>query len=60
LHEPAIGEAVWHNFLPQALQNGQIRSVLKTCIAGRGLESIQTGIDEVSNGVSATKVVVVA
>ena len=60
LHEPEIGKAVWEDFLPHALDSGQIRPALKTKVVGRGLESIQAGIDEIKNGVSATKVVVLA
>lgn len=58
--EPDVGKAVLTDFLPAALESGQIKPLLKTEIAGRGLESIQAGIDLVKAGVSGTKVVVLA
>lgn len=60
LSEPAIGKAVWEGFLPGALERGQIKPLLHTVIAGKGVESIQHGIDMVKAGVSASKVVVLA
>lgn len=60
LDEPDVGKAVWEGFLPGALERGQVKALLKTAIAGKGLESIQDGIDMVKAGVSGTKVVVVA
>ena len=60
LSEPAVGEAVWQNFMPKALASGQIRPLLKTVLAGHGLESVQAGIDIVKAGVSGSKVVVLA
>lgn len=46
--------------MPEALAEGRIRSLLSTRVVGRGLEHIQTGIDEVKQGVSGTKVVIIA
>ncbi|KAK4556721.1 hypothetical protein LTR86_006292 [Recurvomyces mirabilis] len=57
---PNIGKEVWENFMPHALRSGQVRPVLRTKIAGKGLDDIQTALDEVKKGVSGTKVVVVA
>jgi hypothetical protein len=58
--EPTVGEAVWNQFLPLALKTGQIKPVLKSLIAGHGLGAVQTGIKLLKEGVSATKVVVLA
>lgn len=55
-----VGKAVWEDFLPGALERGKVRALVKTAIAGQGLESIQAGIDTVKAGVLGTKVVVVA
>lgn len=55
-----MGETVWNKFLPFALQTGQVKPVLKSLIAGRGLGAVQTGINLLKEGVSATKVVVLA
>lgn len=58
--EPDTGKAVWEDFVPAALEKGQIKPLLRTAIAGEGLESIQEGVNMVKAGVSGTKVVVVA
>ena len=58
LKEPAVGDAVWRHYLPSALRTGQIKPVVKTLIAGQGLEDIQKGIEMMREGVSAAKIVV--
>lgn len=60
MSQQQVGKAVWEGFIPQALENGQFQPLLKTAMAGQGLESIQKGIDMVKAGVSGTKVVVIA
>lgn len=60
LSEPEIGRAVWERFMPEALERGQFKPLLKTVIAGKGLGSMQAGLDMVQAGVSGSKVVVVA
>jgi hypothetical protein len=58
--EPEIGKAVWEEFMPVALKTGRIQPILETKVVGRGLQSIQAGLDMVKSGVSGTKVVVLA
>ena len=58
--EPKIGEAVWDKFLPEALKNGQFKPAPPAKVVGKGLESIQEGIDTLRKGVSATKIVISA
>lgn len=47
------------DFIPSALASGRVKSLLKTKVAGKGVDSIQFGIDMVKAGVSGTQVVVV-
>lgn len=56
-HSP-VGEAVYANFLPDALANGKFRAAPEPLVAGKGLEAIQGAIDLQKKGVSARKVVV--
>ncbi|KAH7311922.1 zinc-binding oxidoreductase CipB [Rhexocercosporidium sp. MPI-PUGE-AT-0058] len=54
-----VGKAVFEGFLPKALKSGVYLTAPEPIIAGRGLESIQVGVDLLRKGVSAKKVVVV-
>lgn len=56
-HSP-VGEAVYANFLSQALANGKFRAAPEPVVAGEGLEAIQGAIDLQKKGVSAKKVVI--
>jgi NADPH:quinone reductase-like Zn-dependent oxidoreductase len=56
-HSP-VGEAVYANFLPQALATGRFRAAPEPLIAGEGLEAIQRALNIQKKGVSARKVVV--
>ncbi|KAG4441873.1 hypothetical protein IFR05_002674 [Cadophora sp. M221] len=53
-----VGKAVFEDFLPKALKSGTYVTAPEPIIAGRGLESIQVGVDLLRKGVSAKKVVV--
>lgn len=53
-----LGLAIYENFLPQALADGKYLAAPEPLVVGRGLESIQQGMDLLSKGVSAKKVVV--
>lgn len=55
---PELGFAVYKDFLPQALATGSYLSFPPPTIIGEGLESIQRGMDILSKGVSAKKLVV--
>ena len=49
---------LWAEFIPKALESGQIKCVPEPLVIGEGLESIQKGVDKNKEGVSAKKVVV--
>ncbi|GAD91887.1 oxidoreductase, zinc-binding dehydrogenase family protein [Paecilomyces variotii No. 5] len=57
IKDNAVGKAVFQEFLPAALADGRFVP-LETVAVGKGLESIQSGLDTLKKGVSAKKLVV--
>jgi NADPH:quinone reductase-like Zn-dependent oxidoreductase len=53
-----VGEAVWTNFIPAALENGSFKALPKPTVIEGGLEKIQEGIDTLKKGISFGKIVV--
>lgn len=53
-----VGGAVYNDYLPQALAEGKFVAAPAPRVVGKGLEAVQTGIDEWGKGVSAEKIVV--
>lgn len=53
-----VSRGVYEDFLPRALEAGTFVPAPRPLIAGKGLESVQAGIDTLRKGVSAQKVVV--
>lgn len=53
-----LAKAIWAEFLPAALAEGTIKPKPEPLITGKGLESIQKGLDTQRAGVRAKKVVV--
>lgn len=53
-----MGKAVWGDFLPKALQTGQLKLAPPHEVVGKGLGSLQAAFDHLKAGVSATKIVV--
>ncbi|CAJ2507913.1 Uu.00g090990.m01.CDS01 [Anthostomella pinea] len=53
-----VGSMTYQDFLPEALASGQYHAKPDPKIVGKGLESLQGGIDTYKRGVSAAKVVV--
>lgn len=53
-----VGNGLYRDFLPKALENGAYKAVPEALVVGSGLESMQMGLDKLKAGVSATKVVV--
>lgn len=53
-----IGEAICGNFVPRALESGQLKAKPEPLILAHGLESIQYGLDRQKAGVSAQKIVI--
>ena len=51
-------EQLFGRFLPDALENGSFKAKPDPLIVGKGLESLQKGVDTVKASVSASKVVV--
>lgn len=56
--DPEIGQAIWGDFVPQALKDGRLRPLPEPLVVGHGLEKIQEGLDIQKAGISARKVVV--
>ncbi|KAI2481850.1 Polyketide synthase enoylreductase [Pyrenophora tritici-repentis] len=54
-----VGKAVYEDFLPVALSVGKFQAKPEAEVVGRGLESVQEGLDRMMKGVSAKKLVVV-
>ncbi|KAK5011058.1 hypothetical protein LTR28_006023 [Elasticomyces elasticus] len=53
-----VGEAVWGKYVPEALEKGMLKCKPDPMIIGKGLESVQKGVDKNKEGVSAAKVVI--
>jgi NADPH:quinone reductase-like Zn-dependent oxidoreductase len=53
-----VGPALYNDFLPAALANGQFRALPEAHVVGHGLEKLQEAINVLKGGVSAKKVVV--
>lgn len=48
---------VYHDFLPGALERGQVKPAPKPEIVGHGLDYVQTAVDKMREGVSGKKLV---
>ncbi|TIA71726.1 oxidoreductase-like protein [Aureobasidium pullulans] len=53
-----VGEAIWGEYVPAALNEGKLKAVPKPMVIGKGLEVIQEALAVQKKGVSAMKVVV--
>ena len=53
-----VGKAIFEDFLPKALESGSFVPAPEPQIVGKGLESIQAGVDIVREGISGKKLVV--
>lgn len=58
LKDNAVGPAIWGEFLPKALAIGSFVIAPEAEVVGKGLESVQSGLDVLKNGVSAKKIVI--
>jgi NADPH:quinone reductase-like Zn-dependent oxidoreductase len=54
----SLGKSIYEDFLPKALEAGSFVVAPKPTVIGKGLESVQAGVDAIMKGVSATKIVV--
>lgn len=50
--------AVWRDYVPDALRTGQLKALPEPMVVGKGLQNIQHAMDVQRGGVSAKKVVV--
>lgn len=53
-----VADAVWRDYVPKALQTGQLRAKPDPIVIEGGLDKVQEGLDRLKQGVSAAKVVV--
>lgn len=53
-----INKPLWENFVSQALEAGKLLAVPEPLVVGKGLESVQKGMDTNKAGVSAKKVII--
>ena len=58
LMENEVGSAIWVDFLPKALADGNYICAPEPEVIGKGLESIQDALNILAKGVSAKKIVV--
>lgn len=49
---------LWEQYITPALESGHLKCLPEPLVVGKGLESIQKGLDENKKGVSAKKVVI--
>lgn len=54
----SVARAVYHDFVPLALERGTLKCKPDPLVAGEGLKDVQKGLDVQKKGVSAKKVVV--
>ncbi|KAK8231768.1 zinc-binding oxidoreductase-like protein CipB [Phyllosticta capitalensis] len=53
-----VGDAVWRQYVPEALAQGKLQAKPDALVVGHGLENVQMAMDKQKEGVSAKKVVV--
>lgn len=53
-----LGVYIWREYLPKALQSGQIKPKPNPRVVGQQLRSVQAGLDAQRRGVSAEKIVI--
>jgi NADPH:quinone reductase-like Zn-dependent oxidoreductase len=56
--EGIVAKKVWGEFIPAALAQAMLKAAPEELVVGKGLYSVQTGLDRQRAGVSARKVVV--
>ena len=55
-----VGQAVYQDYLPKALKAGSFVAAPEPIVVGKGLESVQEGVDRYSKGgISANKLVII-
>lgn len=56
--QPQLLGPVWKDFVTPALEQGKLKTVPEPLVVGKGLDSVQKGLDTNKAGVSARKVVI--
>lgn len=56
--EPEVARRVWGEYVPAALESGELKPAPRETVVGRGLYYVQGALDLSKRGVSASKVVV--
>ena len=55
---PDVGNAVWREYIPKALDTGKFQAKPEPAVIEGGLDKIQEGLDIQRKGVSAKKIVI--
>ena len=58
LKDNEVGPAIFVDFMPKALEAGELKAAPPVKSVGKGLESVQDGLDQLKKGVSAEKYVI--
>lgn len=58
IDEEVVSKAVYEDFLPRAIAEGKFDAAPEPLIVGKGLESVQAGLDMTKKGLSAKKAVI--
>lgn len=58
LADKYVGDVVWAQWVPEALEKGTLKAVPEPLVVGKGLDAVQKGYDEQKKGVSFRKIVV--
>ncbi|USP77648.1 GroES-like protein [Curvularia clavata] len=58
LADKYIGDVVWAQWVPEALEKGTLKAVPEPLVIGKGLDAVQKGYDEQKKGVSFRKIVI--
>jgi len=58
LADKYVGDVVWAQWVPEALEKGTLKAVPEPLVVGKGLDAVQKGYDEQKKGVSFRKVVI--
>ena len=58
LADKYVGDVVWAQWVPEALEKGTLKAVPEPLVVGKGLDAVQKGYDDQKKGVSFRKVVI--
>ncbi|KAF1942275.1 GroES-like protein [Clathrospora elynae] len=58
LADKYIGDVVWAQWVPEALEKGTLKAVPEPIVVGKGLDAVQEGFEKQKKGVSFGKIVI--